>query len=95
MEESGPKKCKMQETISDEHSYANINKYQSPRKVHKCYFSAESNILWKLKQVELMNRTIEKLKQVGPSSVCCICAKILYPSNEKWIQGIPENEHHV
>ena len=41
------------------------------------------------------NMVIQKLKAVRPSSVCCFCGKVLYPSSEHWLQDIPLHERRA
>ncbi len=37
----------------------------------------------------------QKIATVLPSSACCICAKVLYPANEHWIQDIPHDKQRA
>ena len=51
-----------------------------------------TNVMIKKKHLDLVDEMCTKLKTVKPTAVCCICAKILYPHQIKWVAHFSEDE---
>ena len=75
--------------IASDHAYAK----SPPTLLHNYPESVESkNINLDIVKLAQTEKVIQTLKSVRPSSVCCICGKILYPSSENWVADIPLQE---
>lgn len=78
-------------TIASDHAYA-----KSPPKLFTHYNEiGESNIKLDKTKILQIEMVCQKLKRVRPSSVCCICGKILYPSSEYWLTDFPLHEQRA
>ena len=79
-------------SIVSDHPYAKL-----PPTLITSFQNSEEYKNINLDKIKLEHKTkvIQKLKAVRPSSVCCICGKILYPSSEYWLEDIPLNEQRA
>ena len=74
--------------IALDHTYVKLQKQ------HKISEFSQNIKLCEIKLVE-KNLVLQRLKGVRPSSVCCICGKILYPSCEFWLENVPFQEQRA